>query len=224
MKQIKIATFNINKEEMDFPNRIFKLENHITHNSFDILCLQEDYKSNTFSSSDEVNKNINFYKYTLGTREKRRKGILSSSNLTILSSFKASFVESIYFDEIKNEQRAALFVCYKIEDKSILVVNTHLCHLEETNRLVQIKGILNKINSYEEIDEVIICGDLNSKPNSKVIKLLKENGFTFNNNEFTALRKEIIDYILYKNLKCLESKIILKEFSDHFCLYNQLEL
>jgi endonuclease/exonuclease/phosphatase family metal-dependent hydrolase len=219
---LNIGTFNLNKDEVDFPNRIFLLSQNILLKDFDILCLQEDFKSENFSSSDVLNNELKFFKTTIKTRQKRRQGVLSSSNLTVLSRLKPRFVEHIYFDEIPYEQRGAIYVGFLINGKNILIVNTHLCHLEEKNRLYQIEKILDKSKSFKS-DEIIICGDFNSTPNSKVISFLKNNDFVYNNIKNTAKRGKIIDYIFYRNSHFLKSEIILKEYSDHFCLCNSLK-
>jgi endonuclease/exonuclease/phosphatase family metal-dependent hydrolase len=219
-----IATFNINKDDGNFPKRVYELKNHIDQFDMDILCFQEDYHSETFSSTDRLNKKLCFFKSTIETRKKKRLNVVSSSNLTILSKLKPVIVKSIYFNEIEKEQRAALFAYFRLEDKTLLVVNTHLCHLETKNRLYQLEKIVQYIQT-KKISHVLLCGDLNSTPDSKEIEFLKEKGFRYNNNKITASRGKIIDYIMfYGDMECIKSDIVLKDYSDHYCLLNTIEL
>jgi endonuclease/exonuclease/phosphatase family metal-dependent hydrolase len=224
MNSFTIATFNIYKNDGDFPNRIYQLSQEINKHEINILCLQEDYESENFSSSDVINKELEFYKSSIQTRKKERNGVISSSNLTILSKIKPSKIENIYFDEVLNEQRAVLFCEFEINNKKILVANTHLCHLESKNRLFQVQEIVKYIKN-TNIKNVLLCGDLNSTPESNEIKFLKENGFCYNNDKITASRGKIIDYInFYGKLKSTKSDIVLKEYSDHYCLMNTIKL
>ncbi len=63
---------------------------------------------------------------------------------------------------------------------------------------------------------------LNSLPLYNEINIIKENGFEDKNRDFTHQEKVILDYIFHKSdLKLnIESKVMLKDFSDHFCLIN----
>ena len=222
---LNIATFNINKNGGDFPNRIYKLADVIGSYKIDIIAFQEDFTSDKFSSSDILNAKLKLYKYTLKTREKIRDGIKSSSNLTILSKFKAEKIDNIYFNNIKNEQRAALFLTIKIDNQKLLIINTHLCHLDTKNRIYQLKKILEKIYT-QNIKNIILCGDLNSTPNSNELKLLKNEKFNYFNKEHTAIRAKTIDYILLKgNITSKKCEVVLKnQYSDHYCIINAITL
>jgi endonuclease/exonuclease/phosphatase family metal-dependent hydrolase len=221
---LQVATFNINKDDGDFPNRIKNLSTEIIKYDIDILCLQEDYNNEHYSSSDEINDTLKYYKITLQTRKKSRKNIQSSSNLTILSKYKPFNNDYIYFNKNIKEQRACLFVSFNIENQTILVVNTHLCHLNSKNRLEQIEGILDYIKN-KKFDLVFFCGDFNSSYNSKEIKMILKNDFTYNNEKITSSRGEMIDYIFYKeHYECLFTNIVLKKYSDHYCLINKFRL
>lgn len=224
MNSFTIATFNINKNDGDFPNRIYNLAQVIDKSNIDILVLQEDFDSENFSSSDIVNKSLSCNKITIKTREKVRDNITSSSNLTILSHFESIDTNSIYFNENPNEQRAALFNKFIIDEKEVLIVNTHLCHLSSTNRLFQIKKILEYIDSMN-INNIILCGDMNSTPDSDEVQLIQKNGYKYFNEQITAQRGKIIDYIFVRgNVKSSESQIILEGYSDHYCVLNTIEL
>lgn len=226
MTKFKIATFNINKDCLDFPSRIYRLSHELKKSDFDILCLQEDYKKEGFLSSKFLNTKLKYNHITSKTREKERTGILSSSNLSILSKYKIKLLYELYFNEIEGEQRCAQFCEVQIKNNKVLLVNTHLCHLNIENRSFQIKKILEKIKEFSSYPFILFCGDLNSSINSPEIKLIKEDGFSSINIKSTYIDEEVYDYIFYKSEDDFEvkSEVLLKGFSDHFCLKNTFVL
>lgn len=224
MPKINIGTFNLNKDEEKFPQRIIDLSSIVCRNNFDILCLQEDYNSLKFSSGKFLNVELDYNYNTLKTREKFRNGILSSSNLTILSKYKTKELENIYFNKNEKKQRACQLIEIDIKGYIFLIANTHLCHLSSENRIEQIKVILKAIDKYS-FDVCLLCGDLNSLKDSKEIQEIKNSDFKDVNKEFTHEDKLTLDYIFYKSNKIdltVESKILFRGFSDHFCLVNKI--
>lgn len=220
-KQFKIATFNIFKDEGDFPKRVYNLPSLLK--DIDIICLQEDYENENFSSSNIINKELNYFKYTIKTRQKLRNNNLSSSNLTILSRFKIISLNDIYFYKNTLEERAAQIVQIKIDDKVLILSNTHLCHLSSSRREKQIKQILNKLEKYKS-NITIFCGDLNSIPKTKEIKVL-EKRFKSINKEATFEDGTILDYIFYSTHIDFEisTKVITSSLSDHYLLINNFK-
>ena len=225
MNRLNIATFNIDKDNDHFPERINNLLDVVYRDRFDILCLQEDYYSEKISSGKLLNTQLEYNYISTKTREKERNNTLSSSNLTILSKYPIQLLEEIYFDKEQSEERAFQLVKIEIKETSIILVNTHLCHLSEKRRLEHIKIILEKLKNYTSHIK-LFCGDLNALPNSEEIQLIKDEGFIDKNNDFTHEDKITLDYIFYKSDKILdvESKILLKGFSDHHCLLNSFDI
>lgn len=224
MNSFTVATFNINKNDGGFPKRIFELEKQLHKFHMDFLCLQEDFTSQNFSSSNILNNHLSFFKTSIKTRAKKRDGVMSNSNLTILSKIEPINVDSLYFDELENEQRAVLFCVFLFGGAKILVANTHLCHISTTNRLYQLKRIIDYIKK-SQIENVLLCGDLNSSPDSREMKFLQKNGYLYKNSKITSLRGQIIDYItFYGKVKCINSDIILQGYSDHYCLINSFDI
>lgn len=218
--KFKIATFNIWKDCGDFPNRIKKISDYLP--KLDCICFQEDFESQVFSSSDTINKKLSMEKFTLAIRKKTRKGVMSSSNLTILSKVKPTRVESMVFDKDGDDERGALIVEIKKSEKTILIVNTHLTHLNHETRLEQIYKIKEYIDT-QVADLIILCGDMNSIPTSKELRYIKQNGFVDYNINPTYEGLLTLDYILSRaNFPCLvKSKIVVQNLSDHFCLQNK---
>jgi len=215
----KIATFNLWKNCGDFPKRILNIGEKFQE--FDCICLQEDYHDKKFSSSETINKTLNFYKISLPLRKKKREGKTSSSNLTILSKYKIEHIEDIYFNKEDDDERGAQIIQLNVEDKKILIVNTHLTNINQQLRMDQIEIIRFKLSNYKS-DMVIICGDMNSTPNSREIRKIKRCGYTSINQLPTYESDLMLDYIFYKsnfNIN-VESSILIKNLSDHYCLTN----
>ncbi len=224
MSKLNIATYNIWKNDGDFPKRIFNFKTKLENTDIDIFCFQEDYNSDEFSSSSTLNDTLNYNCISTKTRQKTRDGVLSSSNLTTLSRFKTKLLKVYYLDKDDKEERACQILETYLEDKKIITINTHLCHFSEDRRLYIVYKVLEFLDNIT-YDMALFCGDLNSKPTSKVLKILSEYGFDSQNTKITHERGETIDYILYKtDLEVkVNSEIAFKEYSDHYCLVNSFE-
>ena len=218
--KFKIATFNIWKDEGAFPKRIQKMPEFL--DKLDCICFQEDYDSEEFCSSDTINKSLSLEKTTLPIRKKNRNGVVSSSNLTILSRTKPIKVDSLIFDKDGDDERGALIVELEQDDKKILVLNTHLTHLDHKKRIAhiyQIKAYLDSLRA----DLVILCGDMNAVPTSKEVQCIKRHGFIDYNTNPTYDEGLTLDYILSKSnfTHKVKSKILVQNLSDHYCLQNK---
>ncbi len=225
MNKFTIGTFNIWKDEGNYPDRIYELSNLIKSNKFDIICLQEDFNSDDFSSSKFLNIELDFNYVTTKTRKKYRKNKLSSSNLTVLSKYNVELLEEQFFYKEKEEERAYQILKIDFHDKELLLINTHLCHLSTRRRLLQIKHILKDIEKYK-YEHIFLCGDLNALPNYEEIQIIRNSGFLDKNREFTHKEKVILDYIFHKSNSNLnvKSKVIYENFSDHHCLLNSFSI
>ncbi len=214
-----IATYNLWKNCGDFPKRIFKIADHLKN--IDCICFQEDYHYNNFSSSDTINETLQYNKLTLPIREKKRNGEKSSSNLTILSKYEITLLENIYFNKNKEDERGTQIVQLSVENKKIILINTHLTNLNQEQRIEQIRIIKYTLEEYRS-DISIFCGDMNATIESKEIKIIKRCGYNSKNQLPTYEDNLILDYIFYKSRLNIEidSEIIIKKHSDHYCLQN----
>lgn len=225
MSSLNIATFNLWKNESNLQGRLDGIKKDINQYSLDIICFQEDYHSTSISSSKVINKRLGLHSFTTPTRFKIRNNEYSSSNLTVLTKYKILAAKEIYFNQNKKEERACQFVEIEYNSKRILVINTHLCHINSHNRLEQIYAILETIKEYK-VDITILCGDLNALPSFKEIDILKDKDFIDINRMNTHINKSILDYIFFKSELNFEIKagIILEGYSDHHCLFNTMKI
>ena len=218
--KFKVATFNLWKDCGEFPRRIEKIGEHLK--KLDCICFQEDYHSEKFSSSDHINQHLDLEKTTLTLRKKSRNGVISSSNLTILSKSKPKTIEEFYFDKGGDDERGAIFATFKIDSKNILIINTHLTNFSYLRRVNQIYSIKEYIDTHE-YDLIILCGDMNFIPTSKEAKCIQRYGFIDYNTNITHAEGLTLDYIFSKGKFSFEvkSKILIQNLSDHYCLQNK---
>jgi endonuclease/exonuclease/phosphatase family metal-dependent hydrolase len=75
-------------------------------------------------------------------------------------------------DHPNDGERAAQFVTITKSDSSILVVNTHLTHLNKRSglRMEQIETILSHAALRQNHDLILLCGDFNARPESYEIQ------------------------------------------------------
>ncbi len=218
--KLNVVTYNIWKDCGDFPARIEKMGAFLK--GIDCICLQEDFTSEHFCSSDNINEILKLHKTTLPIRIKKRNEVLSSSNLTILSKIKPHTVENLIFDKQGSDERGILIIEFYQDDKNILIINTHLSNLTQERRLEQIYQIKNIIDT-KVADLIILCGDMNCTPSSQELHIIKKVGFADYNNDPTYEEGIILDYILSKSnfFYKVKSKILVQNLSDHHCLQNK---
>jgi endonuclease/exonuclease/phosphatase family metal-dependent hydrolase len=226
---LSLASYNIWKDGGNFPKRIQEMGERL--GGIDVLALQEDYGSKYFSSSSEINKLLNLHKTTLPLRQKERHAILSTSSLSLLSKYAPQVLKTIVLNKGEEDERGVQII--KIEIKSeiqntvCVIVNTHLSHLDPSNRIKQISFILRALESLSFTpDMTLVCGDMNALADSEEIQLFERNRFISVNTEPTHEDGSVIDYIFYKtDLRVqVSSEIIIKDLSDHYCLKNVFSL
>ena len=94
------------------------------------------------------------------------------------------------------EPRAALAALVEADNglPKFALVGTHLCHQSETTRIDQVT-YLNDLFAGDKAYPVILAGDLNARPETAPIKILKDRGWV----DATA-PESVIDYVLIRNL------------------------
>lgn len=148
--KIKLLTFNCQRLPYLFRPNV-DIDKLISE--YDIVCLQENFCSifgtNKIKKYNCIHPSGAIYK-------------LVDSGLTIYSKYKIDFISFIRFNNLKNIDILADkgFLIIKIKD--IYIVNTHLqgsySTLENPTAQKQLESIINYVKNMEN---VVICGDLN---------------------------------------------------------------
>lgn len=123
----------------------------------------------------------------------------------------------------KGEPRALAVATLLVDGKKVIIANTHL-DLTEENRLRQAEFIVRKLKKKRH--PVILCGDLNAAPDSRVMEIFLAHfshsvpaGPTFPQDQ----PRRQIDYILHRpeqGLSVADGGIIQEPYaSDHLPVY-----
>jgi len=212
----------------------------------DLLCLQEvdtdetnlkKYTSPFFALADYSNSFVKFGKiFGLATFYNPKKfEFINSSPIALPQSFHEILL--VIWRGI-NKPRMALktdFI-YKPLNKKISIINLHLSALQATNnvRIKQLKEIFNSVENGHK-QSIILAGDFNYPYGRKRFEaLINKYGLKeATNNLFYTLEYNFLnlfhyraklDYILYKNIKLLETKRIAIRNSDHFPILSKFDL
>ncbi len=126
------------------------------------------------------------------------------------------------------ESRCIIKAILNFEGKDICFL---ICHMglnksEQKNAVETICGLLDEINT-----PVILMGDFNTTPEDKVLKPIRER--LKDTDDFNPVKNhgtypsdkpnEKIDYIFYRDLKCLKTETIEEIFSDHLPIIAEFE-
>ena len=132
------------------------------------------------------------------------------------SRFLPIYVQKLQYDG--HNQNAIIQLLSDNETNSLIcVVSTHLKantgDLNESKRISQICQLCKHIARFDETIPVILTGDLNDRPNSDVYNTCVSHMFksVFDEDDLhttwkqreTGVKKEIIDYIWYKNMNVI---------------------
>jgi len=222
----RIGSFNIHSLYYCESHRIRMIIDELMKHDMNIICLQETC---SYVSEIIANKMGYSYKYNDGN------AILTNCNLIEYAVIKLPI------------DRYAIMATIKKKNSSIKIINTHLDHILESNRMKQIQTISNEMYEYD-----VLVGDMNSvrvadysreelidinrsRTHAKieniqpdVINYIEEHNFI--TNEFieeTCPYDTRIDYIFYKpTLKFIDSVVVdtmLNNISDHNLIITTLE-
>ncbi len=135
----------------------------------------------------------------------------------------------------KYEESAFIRICthvvFKVKEKLLIFLNTHLDYLADATCLKQAKVIIKKIaelkNKYSDA-AIILSGDFNQHPDSNTISylrtkldcLIESNHITYHDFTDTTVGQPI-DYIFFQNIKPIKQQIITDKpgnryLSDHY--------
>ena len=217
--KISILSYNIlnqlfmkkyNRPDLSVDNRMKKIKNEILSLSPDIFCLQEadQYVYQKYFTSDKFAEYSTVYGVNCGSSFmnvvgfKKKKFILKSfKNFSLIFLGKMAGNRGVMNVQLEHEE----------SNQFISIYNVHFPWKFEKDRYSIMTMIYEHIKEIEPIEKkpnVFIVGDLNSEPNSNVIKLLYFNDYLKekdeeNNNETALISNKLLllsDFI-FKNYK-----------------------
>lgn len=164
--KLRIATLNVN-----WWIRPASLKDYIElikNLNVDVLALQESQSDTVQRLVEQLNgmETINS-KYKWSHSSKQLLGIANS----IITRYPIIDLNILRWNRTeqgckeKKEDRAAVMIKIQINDNKILsIMNTHLDHINESTRMLQIKYFMNNIMNNDKKQKYpdIICGDFNS--------------------------------------------------------------
>lgn len=195
--RLRVLTYNIHHGEgMDGRIDYKRLAAIITRLKPDVVALQEVDRSTTRSDGvDQLQRlvsltgmNGEFGRAIYYADGEYGEGILSRFPIGWAKTHPLPFRPG-------QEPRVALAALIEPDNglPSFVFVGTHLCHQSETTRVDQAQH-LNALFAEDRQYPVILAGDLNARPDSEPITILKTTGWM----DATA-PKSVIDYILIRS-------------------------
>lgn len=175
----------------------------------DIICLQE-VEPDAFDLFNNALSPLGYHGIYAQKGNKRPDGCA-----TFIKTNQISFIESytLYYQDRDQDPihsgHLAIISTIKFNNRLIKLVNTHIrwvdkkLVIENSTGYRQIKELLEQYFQPDNKISWILCGDLNSEENSKIIKEIKSYGFKDayeDNKQYTAnanQRAKRIDYIFY---------------------------
>lgn len=236
---LKVMTFNI-QHALDYQKQVIDFDlfiNAIKKYGADVCGLNEvrgdgpveDYTDQTSA----IAEGLNFHSY-FGEAIKVQ-GTCPYGN-AVVSKFPFKSAETIAIPDPKTrrgknsfESRCIIKAVADVEGKDICFL---ICHMglnpsEQKNAVKTICDLLDEINT-----PVILMGDFNTTPRDKVLKPIQErlkdtddfNPFK-NHGTYPSDKPDMkIDYIFYRDLKCVKAKTIEEIFSDHLPIIAEFEI
>ena len=182
-KAISFVTLNTWKGDGAYIDRIKLIREQAAHLKADIMLLQEVFEAEScgYNTAKYLAENLGMAFAAQPARRKVRRvgnaGIITSSGLAVLTRGKiiSNDLLTLDSDPIDGE-RISQFVEIKLKNIHILVVNTHLTHLENRDqlRIEQLTQTLNCLGNTEKYDLIVLGGDLNCFPDSKPVSWLHD--------------------------------------------------
>lgn len=250
---LKIITSNIrfdNPKDIphDWQGRREILSAFINSISPDLLGTQEGLRPQIYDLHSLISP--------LKMADQHREWIVDRMYPTIFHSERLEYLNSgdIWLSETpqiaasKSFQSAFPRLCtwskFKINQKKLLYVNTHLDHLLTSTRVLQAKVLASEISKIHDCDYLVLTGDFNDSPTSDVHKILidslslsdpwielgKEEKVSHHDFHTPAQDGARIDWILVsKNIECKEIELYDKSTnglfpSDHYPVWAKIDL
>lgn len=210
----------------------------------DVVCFQEiETNEQTFKNieaagyqlADYSNSFIKFNKiYGLATFFRKETGLQCVESQTLY--LPRSYYEILLFIlRGGNSPRTVLRTEFRLDGKSFSMYNVHLtARATNTARSKQIKETLQDLKIRQK-DHVIIAGDFNYPYGRKKFEeMIADHGlheatntlfFTSDQKFFGVFSFRLkLDYILYKDLRLKETKMVDVSYSDHYPIMSYFEI
>lgn len=188
-QELSIVTINTWKCDGHYHQRIKLLGDQLSQLHPSVVLCQEVFQSEPADTLRYLADTLQMKSASAAAREKERifdgEYINSTSGLGALSVFPVDMTTKVALPtDIRDGERIAQFVIIRVENEPILLINTHLTHLRDTDDLR--KGQLDTILSHPlvkgQYKGIFLCGDLNCNEHSKAIQsLLHHEEFSIKN-------------------------------------------
>ena len=236
---LKVMTFNI-QHALDYQKQVIDFDlfiNAIKKYGADVCGLNEvrsdgpleDYTDQTTAIAEGLGFNSYFGEAI------KVQGTSPYGN-AVVSKFPFKSVETFAIPDPKSkrgkhsfESRCIVKAVINFEGKDLCLL---ICHMglnlsEQKNAVKTICGLLDDIKT-----PVILMGDFNTTPQSKVLLPLRERlkdtdelNPVKNHGTYPSDKPENkIDYIFFRDLKCLKTETIEEIFSDHLPIISYFEV
>lgn len=236
---LKVMTFNI-QHALDYQKQVIDFDlfiNAIKKYGADVCGLNEvrgdgpleDYTDQTTAIAEGLGFNSYFGEAI------KVQGTSPYGN-AVVSKFPFKSVETFAIPDPKSKRGKHSFesrcivkavVNFKGKDVCLLICHMGLNLSEQKNAVKTICGLLDDIKT-----PVILMGDFNTTPQSKVLLPLRERlkdtdelNPVKNHGTYPSDKPENkIDYIFFRDLKCLKTETIEEIFSDHLPIISYFEV
>lgn len=218
-------------KDLEWPRRGHRIVSELLDNQADIICLQEVENDHLKSL---YRPRLNRYGYDC--LYKRKTGfkidgcaIFYKRNLFQLIHYKPVQFNRRDIANILNRDNIGIIAVLKpkltnITDSQLVVANTHLLFNPSRDdiRLAQMKLFLSELETLSFEDQVsdyptILCGDLNSLPDSRIVKYITQNNIALQSSVITSDNNNQVDN------RCEQNDQITNGTDSELCPYlNQL--
>lgn len=236
---LKVMTFNI-QHALDYQKQVIDFDlfiNAIKKYGADVCGLNEvrgeGPVENYTDQTDTISNGLGFNGYF---GEAIRVQGTSPYGNAIVSRYPFKSVETIKIPDPKTkrgkysfESRCVIKAIADIDGKEVCFLVCHM-GLNPSEQKNAVKTICKLLDEFEI--PVILMGDFNTTPESKVLKpirrLMKDTdkfNSIKNQGTYPSDKPDVkIDYIFYRGLKCLQTETIQEIYSDHLPIIADFEM
>ncbi|XP_065559390.1 protein angel homolog 2-like [Artemia franciscana] len=232
IETIPYLYYNCNEENLKWPDRKKRLFNQFKMSNADIVCLQEvdaDYYYNTYLSYFQSQGYDGVFKQKTQEKIDGCASFFKKCEFSLKEDHSLEMLKN-GIDLLNRDNIALISILtpFKNPDKQICIVNTHLLYnrKREDVRLAQLQVLLAEINRVAckntNYPPVILCGDLNFTPSSKLYSFLSQGRLKYEHLDIKKLTdcgsQKIGKTFLPKELYISDSCQYLQELKQNNCI------